>query len=55
MPPFFAFRALVIGHPRWYPALELETRAALLRFARNVMGFGTLTADAVLELLGGVV
>ena len=54
MPPFLAFRALVIGHPRWYPALEPATRAALLRFARHLMGFGTLSVDAVLELLGGV-
>ncbi len=34
LPPFFAFRALVIAHPRWYPHLAEATRAALLRFAR---------------------
>ncbi|HET7874222.1 MAG TPA: phosphotransferase [Methylomirabilota bacterium] len=34
LPPFFAFRALVIAHPRWYPTLADETRAALLGFAR---------------------
>jgi hypothetical protein len=31
MPPFLAFRALVIGHPRWYPTLPPEVREALGR------------------------
>ena len=34
LPPFFAFRALVIAHPRWYPNLAEATRAALLCLAR---------------------
>jgi Ser/Thr protein kinase RdoA (MazF antagonist) len=34
LPPFFAFRALVIAHPRWYPTLSDATRRALIRFAR---------------------
>ena len=34
LPPFFAFRALVIAHPRWYPTLSDTTRVTLLRFAR---------------------
>jgi aminoglycoside phosphotransferase (APT) family kinase protein len=37
MPPFLAFRALVIAHPRWYPTLAHETRTALIRFARCMM------------------
>jgi hypothetical protein len=37
LPPFLAFRALVIGHPRWYPALPDAVRAAILRFARAMM------------------
>ncbi|MBI4636171.1 MAG: aminoglycoside phosphotransferase family protein, partial [Candidatus Rokubacteria bacterium] len=37
LPPFFAFRALVIAHPRWYPTLAPATRAALIRFARRMM------------------
>jgi len=53
MAPFLSFRALVIGHPRWYPALDQATRVALLTLARHLMGFGVLTVDAVLELLGG--
>jgi hypothetical protein len=28
------FRAIVIAHPRWYPALTDLTRHALLDFAR---------------------
>ncbi len=34
LPPFFAFRALVLAHPRWYPNLAGDTRAELLHFAR---------------------
>lgn len=37
LPPFFAFRALVIAHPRWYPDLADRTRAALLRFADRMV------------------
>lgn len=37
LPPFFAFRALVIAHPRWYPALADATRAALICFARRLL------------------
>lgn len=37
LPPFFAFRALVIAHPRWYPTLSPEVRAALIAFARRMM------------------
>jgi hypothetical protein len=54
MPPFLAFRALVIGHPRWYPALARRTREALFGFARSLMAGGTLAPDGVPELLGGV-
>ncbi len=54
MPPFLAFRALVIGHPRWYPSLARRTREALFGFARSLMAGGTLTPDGVPELLGGV-
>jgi hypothetical protein len=37
LPPFFAFRALVIAHPRWYPTLSPEVRTALIAFARRMM------------------
>ena len=54
MPPFLAFRALVIGHPRWYPALDPATRGAILGFARAMMASASASAEASLELLGGV-
>jgi hypothetical protein len=54
MPPFLAFRALVIGHPRWYPSLAPETREALFGFARALMAGGSITAGSVPELLGGI-
>jgi hypothetical protein len=38
LPPFLAFRALVIAHPRWYPALADGTRRALLAFAMSMAG-----------------
>ena len=37
LPPFFAFRALVIAHPRWYPDLARSTRTALVHFARRML------------------
>lgn len=51
MPPFLAFRALVIGHPRWYPTLTERTREALFGFARALMAGGPLVAERVPELL----
>jgi aminoglycoside phosphotransferase family enzyme len=37
LPPFLAFRALVIAHPLWYPELSQPLRVALIRFARCMM------------------
>ncbi len=53
MPPFLAFRALVIGHPRWYPTLAPGVREALLGFARTLMAGGPVVAEGMPELLGG--
>lgn len=36
-PPFFAFRTLVIAHPKFYPRDTLETKKRLLSFGRSVM------------------
>jgi aminoglycoside phosphotransferase family enzyme len=47
LPPFFAFRALVIAHPRWYPALADPTRAALIRFARRMLEPGPFAPEAL--------
>ena len=35
--PFFAWRALVMANPLWYPAIAHETRDKLLRFALGVL------------------
>jgi aminoglycoside phosphotransferase (APT) family kinase protein len=35
--PWFAWRALVLASPIWYPAISEETRRKLLTFARRVM------------------
>jgi hypothetical protein len=51
IPPFLAFRALVIAHPRWYPSLAPRTRAALLGFARVLMAGGPLVPERVAEHL----
>jgi Ser/Thr protein kinase RdoA (MazF antagonist) len=37
LPPFLAFRALVIAHPLWYPELSDPLRCALIHFARRMM------------------
>ena len=36
LPPFLAFRALVLAHPRWYPDLPEGLRHDLLRLARSL-------------------
>lgn len=35
--PWFAWRALVLASPVWYPDIDTEIRLKLLRFARRVM------------------
>ena len=35
--PFFAWRALVVASPVWYPDLTSETRSALLSFAEDAL------------------
>ncbi|HXG60464.1 MAG TPA: phosphotransferase [Planctomycetota bacterium] len=37
VPPFFAFRALVLASPLWYPDLPESVRRLLFRFMRNVL------------------
>jgi Ser/Thr protein kinase RdoA (MazF antagonist) len=37
LPPFLAFRALVIANPRWYPDLDEASRSGLLRFAERMV------------------
>lgn len=37
VPPFFAWRALVVAHPVWYPSLDPAVRAAFFRFIEAVL------------------
>jgi Ser/Thr protein kinase RdoA (MazF antagonist) len=47
LPPFFAFRALVIAHPRWYPTLEPEVRSRILNFAHAMMHTDAFDPEAL--------
>jgi Ser/Thr protein kinase RdoA (MazF antagonist) len=53
LPPFLAFRALVIAHPRWYPALAPGTRTALVAFARRSMASQAFVPDEATALVRG--
>jgi hypothetical protein len=53
LPPFLAFRALVVAHPAWYPTLAETTRVALLRLARALMAGGPFDPAALRELCAG--
>jgi aminoglycoside phosphotransferase (APT) family kinase protein len=37
IPPWFAWRALVLASPQWYPSIPAEARRKLLTFARQIM------------------
>jgi hypothetical protein len=52
LPPFLAFHALVLAHPRWHPALDESTRRALLGFAATLLEPGPFDHAAVSRLLG---
>ncbi len=47
LPPFLAFRAFVLAHPRWYPSLDDATRAAILAFGRGLIEGGSFELDAL--------
>jgi hypothetical protein len=47
LPPFLAFRARVLAHPRWYPELADSTRAALLRFADRLVASPRMSLDGL--------
>jgi hypothetical protein len=51
LPPFLAFRALVLAHPRWYPDLTDATRVALLAFADRMAAPGRREPDAIVAAL----
>jgi hypothetical protein len=54
LPPFFAFRAFVLAHPRWYPTLDDVTRRAIIAFGRAMMDGGAVDVDALPARLGAV-
>jgi len=49
--PFFAFRALVMANPLWYPALASQLRETLLRFAENVLAAERFAPERVDDFL----
>jgi hypothetical protein len=49
--PFFAFRAVVIANPVFYPDLEPVVRKRLLNFARNVLAAEKFEVDKVDDYL----
>lgn len=52
LPPFYLFRGLVLGSPRWYPMLPDEVRQAIFRFVRRMAlpgPFDPAAAGAYLE------
>ncbi|HEY5922236.1 MAG TPA: hypothetical protein VIV11_11220 [Kofleriaceae bacterium] len=49
-PPFFAWRALVVCNPRFYPRLGTRGREALLGLARRALDAGVLEPGAAEEL-----
>ena len=50
-PPFFAWRALVLTNPRWYPNARRDTRETLLTLAEQALEQGRLDPRAAEELL----
>jgi hypothetical protein len=51
LPPFLAFRTLVIAHPRWYPALTEPVRRHLLGFARCLLSAPSFDREGLHGLL----
>jgi Ser/Thr protein kinase RdoA (MazF antagonist) len=51
LPPFLAFRALVVAHPRWYPNLSGVVRGALLDFAKRSLASRGFDPDSAADLL----
>ena len=49
--PFFAFRALVMANPLWYPTLAPQLRETLLRFAENVLAAERFAPERVDDFL----
>lgn len=52
-PPFFAWRALVVCNPRFYPKLSPDGREAMLGFAERALDAGRLDPRAAEALFDG--
>jgi aminoglycoside phosphotransferase (APT) family kinase protein len=52
LPPFFAFRAFVLAHPRWYPSLDDVTRTRLIAFGRAMLDGDGCRVGALPALVG---
>jgi len=53
--PYYAWRALVLAHPTWYPNIGFETRQLLFNFIENVLEdewFDPLKINDYLEVKG---
>jgi hypothetical protein len=50
--PFFAWRALVLAHPLWYPDLRDETREQLFTFIENILVEDWFDPKAINRYLG---
>jgi hypothetical protein len=51
VPPFFAWRALVLASPVWYPKVPTELRNELLRFVERLLGGEPFVPDEIDRLL----
>lgn len=51
VPPFFAWRGLVVASPLWYPNLDLTVRRALFRFIDRVLACESFAPGQVNELV----
>jgi hypothetical protein len=49
--PFFAFRALVIANPRFYPADSGKIKRKLLLFGRLVLELQVFDAERIKDLV----
>jgi len=53
MPLFFAFRALVIASPIWYPDLSSENRRKIFDFTQNLLDAGSFDRTKLSAYFGG--
>jgi len=51
--PFYAWRALVIANPIWYPNLETEIRRKIFNFIHNILDLKHFQIDRVNDYLEG--